>query len=211
MTRCWKSTIFAASIAVILSTIPCFAQNPATQQAAAGVQVALVDIGYVFKNYGAFKNRYDQIKADASAFEKNVMARRQQIMDERKKLEDLNADSPDYKRIEQDMAHKMSDLQVEMSLKRKEILQKEAQINLNAYQEIKGVVEKLANHYGISLVLRYDGEQMDAKDRNSVMKGLNRHVIYQKNLDITQMVLKHLPQEVAGNVTPSPRPRPGVR
>ena len=42
--------------------------------------------------------------------------------------------------------------------------------------------------YGISLVLRYNGEEIRPDDRNSVLAGVNRAIVYQNNLDITKEI-----------------------
>ncbi len=176
-------------------TRPCIAQNTGN----GGIYVAVVDIGYIFKNNAAFKQQLDAVGAEIKAFEEQMNAQRSAIMAERKQLEDYDPASAQYRQLEESIARKMSDLNVSAQLKKKDVLQKEAKIYFDSYNQISAVVTQVANQYNISLVLRYDSEQIDPANRQSVLKGLNRYVVYQNQLDITSVVLKQLPGAVATN------------
>ena len=54
------------------------------------------------------------------------------------------------------------------------------------------VVAEIAEQYDLSLVLRFSRERMDPTDRTSVLAGVNRPVIFQKQLDLTPLVMKRL-------------------
>ena len=93
------------------------------------------------------------------------------------------------------MAKKVSDLQVAMTLKRKEFVTRETAIYYETYGQIQASVEKIATQYGISLVLRYDSSPMEEDNRPSVQKGVANPVVYQRNLDLTAMVIESIKRQ----------------
>ena len=52
------------------------------------------------------------------------------------------------------------------------------------------VIAQVAAHNSISLVLRFDSASIDPENRNDVIKGVNRSVIYHDRLDITDPVIQ---------------------
>jgi Skp family chaperone for outer membrane proteins len=69
-----------------------------------------------------------------------------------------------------------------------DLLNREARIYYDTYQEMQSIVGNLAGQFGISLVLRFDSEQIDASNRAEVIKGVNRAVVYHRRLDLTSRV-----------------------
>jgi hypothetical protein len=53
---------------------------------------------------------------------------------------------------------------------------------------MQAVVEEAATKYGLSLVLRFDSQEIDPNNRNEVVKGVNRAVVFHRKLDLTSMV-----------------------
>ena len=81
----------------------------------------------------------------------------------------------------------------------KDILKQEAEIYYQTYNQVVQTVAKLSGTYGISLVIRYDSGPIDQTDRPSVIKGVNRNVVFQRDLDLTSLVLAELNGTTAGN------------
>jgi hypothetical protein len=61
-------------------------------------------------------------------------------------------------------------------------------------------VANFARQNNISLVLRFSSEPIEPDDRNSVLQGINRAVVYQNQLNITGHVLKEINSTPAGGV-----------
>lgn len=172
------------------------AATAATQQASAG-RVAVIDMARVFKFHTRFNADMEAIKAEVAAFEKELNDQRKSLIAQRDSLSSFKPGTPEYKRTEEAMARSASDLQVKAELKRKDILDREAKLYHGAYKEIVASVTELAQRYGITLVLRYESEAIDPQDRGSVLKGVNREVVFQRNLDLTSHVLDHVNRATA--------------
>lgn len=186
------------SLVLFLTSMACcdvslFAQAPAATSNSS-VPVAVIDVGHIFKNHARFKQQMDGMKGEVENFEKEVNEERKTLLKQRDKLQTFNAGSPEYKQLEEEIARQVSDQQVRGTLKRKDVMEREAKIYYETYNEIVREIGKTADTYGISLVLRYEGEPIDARDRNSILAGVNRPIVYQRNLDLTQLVLKQLNQ-----------------
>lgn len=171
------------------------AKAPATAGAAAkpsGTLVALVDIGHVFKNHPRVKQQVEGMKQDLGDYEKEVVSNRQELVKQREKMVKFAVGSPEYKQVEEQIARQVSDLQVRDQMKKKDVLEREARIYYDAYQEVLDQVSRLATEYGIGLVIRFDSQAIEPTDRNSVQAGVNRNVVFQRNLDLTPLVLERL-------------------
>ena len=185
-----KST--AISVAFVATILAVTARPTSAQQGPVGTKVAVIDIAVVFENHQRFKDQMEDIKKDIEAFEAYIRAKRKELATEGEKLKDFEPSSPEYKRIEQSLASRSADLQVEMQLKRKGFLEREAQVYHEAYTEVVNHVSRFANQYGFGLVLRFNSKKIDPTKRDSVLQGVNRAVVYQNRLNITQPIIDNL-------------------
>ena len=200
-------TIFP--LATLVASLICFGATPLhaqNQRAAPGTSVAVIDINHIFKNHTRFKGAMDGIKADIQAFEAHLNEERKKITLKTEQLKNLPAGSQDYKRLEEELASVHTQLQLETGRKRKEILDREARVYYNAYKEIEQKVAVFADSYGVGLVLRFSSEDMDPTKRDSVLAGVNRAIVFQRNLNITNDILNELNRSTppANNRTTNP-------
>jgi len=164
----------------------------AAQAQQSGVNVAVIDISHVFKNHPRFTSEAEKIKAEIKSFEERINNERKLLIEEGKKLELYTPGSPDYKNTEEAIARGTSDLQVEAGLKRKDVLEKESKLYFQTYTEIQAAIKQVASQYSIGLVLRFNSKPIDVNDRNDVLSGINRPVVYQSGIDITKPVMDAL-------------------
>jgi Skp family chaperone for outer membrane proteins len=188
---------FSTAAAPLLAQAPA-APAPAARaiapvaQRASGTNVAVLDISLVFEHYPKFQGQMQDLKKQVEEFEQTLRGEQQKMVKMRDDLQQYNPGSPDYKRVEQSMAEMQSTVQVKMAMQRKEFLEKEARIYFDAYNEVYQVVASLADRHDIKLVLRFNSEEMKPEDRGSVLQGVNRAVVFQRNLNITSLVVKTL-------------------
>jgi Skp family chaperone for outer membrane proteins len=115
---------------------------------------------------------------------------------------------PEYVEKEKALAAAQADLQVQMRQKSREFLEREAKVRFNAYQEIIDLVTRFSQQYNIQLVIRFHRQPIDASKPESVQFGLNRPIVYQNSLDITDHIVQMLkptqpPANVSGRSGPS--------
>jgi Skp family chaperone for outer membrane proteins len=178
--------------------------------AGAGTSVAVIDIAYIFKNHVRFNQQMNDMKRDIEAFDAQIRQDQQSFAKKREGLQVYNPASAEYKKAEEDLARMKSDLDIKVAVKRREFLEQEARVYYGIYREIEDSVNMFAQRNRIGLVLRYNGDEMKPDDRASVLQGVNRPVVFQQNLDITQHILNQLnagatmPAGAGGTAPPSP-------
>ena len=97
---------------------------------------------------------------------------------------------------EADLARRFSDLKVRRELKQKEILEQEAGLYYDTYKKIVDEVTRFADSNGVTLVLRYESKPIDRDNRNEVIQGVNRRVVFQRNRDLTNFIVAEMNKNV---------------
>jgi Skp family chaperone for outer membrane proteins len=197
-----KSLMLAAFLAGLMiqavHTAPVTAQG---QPQTVGTSVAVIDIPEIYKNHVRFKQAMDNIKKNVAEFEGYVRAEQTKITNLRDRLKEFNVGSADYKQVEEQMARLSSDLQVKMTFKRKEFMEEEARAYYDAYKEIEYHVRDFAQRNRVGLVLRFSQSDMDPQKLETIRQGVNRAVVYQDRLNITDIITQKLNQGSAPPVT----------
>ena len=184
-----KAAVVALGFTICLATSAARGQN-ATAIGNAGVNVALIDISSIFKEHAGFKSKTDALKEEVKTFETTVNELRKSLAKDNEKLQTFNPGTPQYATFEKELANKLADLQVDADLKRKEVLEREAKIYYDTYEDVKSAVQTFARQHRIGLVLRYDSDKIDMADRASVLRGVNRAIVFQDRIDITSEILR---------------------
>ena len=174
--------------------------------------VAVIDITFILDNYARLKADGDRFKAEVEAMGKQFKAQQDAIVKGAEKLKQYNAGSPEYKKLEEQLAQQQSDLKVQASLKEKEFAERESKIYLAAYQEVCNLVKVYSDRNGISLVLRFNGKPVDTNNRDAIRAELFKTVIYNDPaIDITDQILAELNRGAAAPPTAARPSQPGVR
>jgi Skp family chaperone for outer membrane proteins len=204
------SPLFATCVAASLSVLvlAALAQQPAGPAPAApsGSSVVVMEVDYIFKNHKRFNGRMADIKQEIEQFDAYVRGEQQKLNAEKEKLQVLSPSSPEYKAKEEQLVRQGSELQIKMAQKRKEFLEQEARVYYEVYKELEQTVAVFCQRNRIDLVLRFNRDEMKPDDRNSVLQGVNRAVVWQQGRDITDLILQMVnppqPAPTTGPVVP---------
>lgn len=181
---------------------------PATSTVAKqGTSVAVIDVGYIFKNAQRFKTTMDGIKKDGEKFQEQITRERDAINAQIQKLQGMQRTDPQYKLLEEQIAGDQTQLRLKVARAQKDRVEREAKVYHNAYVELERQIRAFAGRYGVDLVLRFNREQMDPSKPESVLNGINRFVVFQNQIDITGHILDAMNR--SGGGTPQPQPRIG--
>lgn len=165
----------------------------APQPAAAaqsGTSVAVIELQEVFKQNIRFKAAMDDIKKDSDALNAEMRTKQKELQKMLEQLKELKPGSPDYKAMEEQIAHTESNIRVDIQLRRKELSERQARLYYQAYQEVSHCVQQFATRNGIDLVLQFSSKEIDPSNPDSIMVGINRSVVFQRNLNITEYVIQ---------------------
>ncbi len=194
------------------TVVACLASFSLSAQAQQNGAVAVIDVSKIFKEHQRFRASLEDMKKDVEAAEASL----RKDGDEIKKLveqakQQYTPGSPQYKQQEELIATKNAQLQLKMNLQKKGFMEQEAKIYYNVYKEIEAEVERFAIRHRITLVLRYNDIDMTPDNRQQVLAGVNRAVVYQNNIDITKDILDQMNRQTRpappNGVSNRPRPQ----
>jgi Skp family chaperone for outer membrane proteins len=175
-----------------LVSVPAFAQAP-TQPSSPAVHAAVVDVGYIFKNHARFKAAMDKMKDEVMTAENGLKAERDRINGLMEQLKGFNVGTPEYKRLEAEIAKAQGDFNVNAQLRKKDFMDQEASVYMKVYDEVEKAVTQFAREHRIAVVHRFDGDPVDSSDRNQILRGITKPIVYyEPGIDITTDILKML-------------------
>ena len=157
-----------------------------------GGMVAVLDVAKVFEGNEVFNNRMEAIKAEANQFKSEMEAEQVAIQQQAEGLKTLNQGSPEFNSLQAELEQKTATLRTKAQQTNTALLNKEAKIYYDTYQQMQTVVADLASKYNITLVIRWDSKPIDPAKRDEVIKGVNRNIVYQKDLDLTSLVIDNM-------------------
>ncbi|MCO8120702.1 OmpH family outer membrane protein [Stieleria sp. TO1_6] len=156
-------------------------------------RVAVVDVASIFKNHEGIKLQVAKVEADLKAYDGELKEKREMLKTTAAKLKQLTPGSPEYSALEEQFAEMDSKLRLDMARKRKELADAEARIYFDNYQKISEGVKLIAKHNKINLVLRYNSEEMDQTQGESVIRGVMKNIVYHDDaLNMTPTVMTYL-------------------
>jgi len=188
------ATIVVSISAIFLLAVPALAQpNPrGAAPSQHSIDTVVIDVSKVFKEHIRFKQQLESMKKDVEAFEGYIQQERKRLTELATQLKAYNPGTPEYKRVEEQIARISSELQVQTQLKRNEFMDREAKVYYRTYEEMTKEVEEFCSRNGINLVLRYNSEPIDPTKRDSVLAGVNNSIIFQNKRDITGFIIERL-------------------
>ena len=207
-----------AALAVVVLLLGCFVSlavaqaptRPIAGQPAAGQNIALLDVTYIFKNHVRFKAEMERMKADVQRAESDIKAQRDKLAKVAEDAQNFRKGTPEYKAAEEQLANGQAKMQVDVQRQKKEFLQNEAKIYNSVYQEIYQVTDYYCKQNGIDLVVKFNGDPVDVDQPDSVLAYINKPVVwYQQRLDITLPILTQLNGRAP--VNPASASKPGVQ
>ena len=186
---------FAGIVCLALGALvsaPVSAQAP-VQPAGPATHVAVVDVGYIFKNHGRFKAAMDKMKDEVMTAENGLKGERDRINGLMEQLKGFNVGTPEYKKLEAEIAKAQGDFNVNAQLQKKDFMDREAKIYMQVYDEVEKAVAQFAREHRIAVVHRFDGDPVDNSDRNQILRGITKPMVYiEPGIDITPDILKML-------------------
>jgi Skp family chaperone for outer membrane proteins len=158
----------------------------------AGIQVALIDVGQIFRNHKGFKKKMEEMKKELVEVDGRLKLENAQIQVFQERLKTLDAQSQEHLELEDKITTQKSSQQVRIAREKRRFMRQESAIYAEIYKEVQKAVEEYAREHGIRLVIRYNSQPINESDSNSVMKGVNRNVVFQDGLDITAEIVQRL-------------------
>ncbi|MCH2181039.1 MAG: OmpH family outer membrane protein [Mariniblastus sp.] len=181
----WIKSLMAGLVLTCIS-FPLMAQ----QENSNGGLVAILDVAKVFKDNPVFDTKMKSIKAEADALKKKIQDQQEMIRKDAAGLEEFGVGTPERNNLEATLEQRQTALRTQARQAEADLLAREAGIYYDTYSEMQTVVSKLANQYGISLVMRFDSAPISRDNRPEVIQAVNRTIVYHHKVDLTGMVIQ---------------------
>ncbi len=183
--------VAAAAVSMVVPSGAAFG-NPAAPSGPP-THVAVIDVGYIFKNHAKFKGMMEKMRDEVMTAENGLKAERDRVNGLVEQLKGFNVGTPEYKKLEAEIAKAQADFNVTAQIQKKEFMEREAKVYLQVYTEIEKAVEQFAKQHRIAVVHRFDGETVDGSDRNQILRSITKPIVYlEPGIDITVDILKKL-------------------
>ncbi len=195
-----KSAIVLA-IVTLTTLVPsrASAQAPADGQVSspAGHRIAVVDVAYIFKNHPGIRSEVQAVQDNLKAFDTKMKQEQAALKQLAEQLKQYKVGTPDYQKLEAEIAEKDSKLRLQMAGKQRELAQEEARIYFRNYERITAGVKVMADYYKINLVLRYNSDKLDLEKPESVVRGVMKNIVYHdQDLDMTKAIMQYLTKQM---------------
>ena len=182
------------SLAWIAMLSPCLA---GWSQARAGdaLPIAVLNLDRIFDatNYKPLADRMAPLKVEAAEVEQKIQVRQVELETVQNQLRAARQGSPDFERLQLQFSKLQTELQLFVNRERQAMQKKEGVIYLALYREVDDEVQKYCKTKGIKLVIRQQQTKTEGDvTPQEILKALNRVVVYEDGLDITDDILKAL-------------------
>jgi Skp family chaperone for outer membrane proteins len=176
----------------ILSLIVAFGVG-GSASAADPPTVGIVNMDKVFKTHKPFQDKLDPLKQEAKDLEQKLQVRQAELETVAAQIRKAAPGSPEAARLMQQAGKLQGELQQFVNTERGNLQKKEAALYVTFYKQVDGEISKYAKAKGLKLVLKDQENNLDeSQGVNELLKALNRGILYQDGLDITDDIVKAL-------------------
>jgi Skp family chaperone for outer membrane proteins len=161
--------------------------------------IALVNVDRILKSHKPLLVKLDPLKAEGKELEAALQVRQAEIETVAGQFRRAQPGSPEQQRLQGQLGKLQADLQQFVVSERQQLQKKEVTVYLAFFRRLDAEVNKYAKEHGLKLVLRqYDTSFDDGQSVPDVMKALNRTILFEQDLDITDEILKALESADSG-------------
>jgi Skp family chaperone for outer membrane proteins len=161
--------------------------------AADPLPIALVNVDRILKDYKPLNDKLDPLKAEAKELDTAIQVRQAELETVGNQLRQVLPGSPDQQRLQIQLVKMQGDFQRFVATGRNSLQNKEATTYLAFFRQLDAEISKYAKANGLKLVLRQSATSLDdGQALQDVFKALNRSILYEEGLDITDAILKAL-------------------
>ncbi len=187
-----RTSAFVAVLSVVsvLFVSGTAAANNQAGAYAAHFKIAVLDVSRVFKEHANHSAEMDKIRQDSEKVDQEMRVQQQEIEKKIAALgEQFKPGTPEYKRLSEEINVDKANFQLLANRYRTEFMEREAKIYYRTYLEVKQIVESFAQTNALALVLRFNGTEVDGANRNDILRGINKPVVFQNQIDITDDII----------------------
>lgn len=164
-----------------------------TARAEDSLPIAILNMDRIFKTHQPLLDQLAPAREEAKALQEKIQLRQAEIETVANQIRKAEPGSPDFQRLQGQLLKLNGELQQMAQAGQQAIQKKETTVYLAFYRTLDEEVAKYAKAKGLKLVLRQQESSLDNNQPlQEILKSLNRSIIYQDGLDITDDILQAL-------------------
>lgn len=170
-----------------------FMASASIAQAAEPLPIAMVNVDRILKSDKPFLAKLEPLKEEAKELDGKVQLRQAELETVGGKLRGMQPGSVEAQRLQLQFVKLQTELQQFVTSERQLLQKKEAAVYLEFFRRLEVEISKHAKAHGIRLVIRqYETSFDEGQPLPEILKALNRQILYEEGLDITDEILKAL-------------------
>jgi Skp family chaperone for outer membrane proteins len=188
----------------MIAVLALFAAAPGLRAADAGLPIALVNVDRILKEYKPLNDKIEPLRAEAKELEAAIQVRQAELETLGNKLRQVQPGTAEQQRLQLQAVKVQTDFQRFVATGRNELQTKEATVYLAFFRELDAEIAKYAKAHNLKLVLRqYQTSLDDGQSLQDVAKALNRAILFEEGVDITNQILSALRSSAPAPTTKS--------
>ncbi|MDX1947759.1 MAG: OmpH family outer membrane protein [Pirellulaceae bacterium] len=161
--------------------------------------IATVNLDRIMKTYQPLLDKLAPVRQAAQDLEKTVQLRAVELETVANQLRRAQPGSPEFNRLQQQAAKLQTELQKFVNDERAAHQKREAGVILGFHRDLDLVIRRYAKEHGIKLVLRQQDSSLDENQPlPEIVKAVNRGILFEDDLDITDEILVALDSRSKG-------------
>jgi len=173
---------------VVVATLPL-----SVLSAAEPFPLGLVNVDRILKAHTPLQEKVAPLKEEAKDLDAKVQVRQAELEGVGLQLRNAQPGTPDHQRLQLQLVKMQTDLQQFVATERQNLQKKEALIYLAFFKQLDAEISKYSKAHGLKLVIRQHETSLDENQPLAdIYKALNRVILYEDGLDITDEILKAL-------------------
>lgn len=173
------------------------AQRPAAAPFAQ-TGTALCDVSSVTQSSTRLKQQLEALKKDyegnAAGFKKDS-ERGNQLTE---KLRGLPPESPDYKKLEQELLKMRADFELRGKRVTNDVRERESKLYFTSSRELQDELTKFAKANNVQLILRYDPTPQEFNDPRTILQEIQKPIVYQRGSEVTPAIVEAMNRRTPG-------------
>jgi Skp family chaperone for outer membrane proteins len=152
--------------------------------------VAVLNMDRVFKTYQPLLDKLAPIKDEAKELEQTVQLRQAELETVATQLRGAQPGTSEFQKLQAQAVKLQNELRQFVEKERAGLQKQESVVYLAFFRELEEAVRKYSKDHGIKLVIRQQDNSLDENQPLAdILKTLNRGIIYEDELDITDEIL----------------------
>ncbi len=170
---------------------PCLCAEP--------LPIGMVNVDRILRTHKPLLDKLEPLKATSKELDATVQVRQVEIEGTAEKLRRTQPGSPDQQRLQVQIVKLQNELQQFINTERQKLNKKEVAVYVALFRQLDQEINKYAKAHQLKLVLRqYETSYDEDQPLQDILKALNRTILFEEGLDITDEILKAMAAAPSG-------------